>query len=302
VRIKITFIFFSIILACSLICSNSLLYAGKQEDIEKAVKALDTINKDDKNEAMQELVGYGKDAVAPLLAVAKDKSNIASWRSKCINALGEIKDTKVSGDIIAIIIDEENPGRVRKEAIRAIGKMSDKSAVPHLLKLLGSEDEGYRFYSLEALGKLGDENIGYHISEILSTDPNARVRVEAIRTLDVLNARSESSAVMGALSDSDPFLRAYAVQLSGLWNIKNTLAKIIQMLKYDNDDIVKISCAQSLALYEDMSAVPDLINTLVAVNTDLRISAADSLKKISGKDFGFKREEWQKWYDEARTR
>lgn len=300
---RMMLVIFSIMLTGSLfLSSSSLLYADKKEEIEKAVKALNTMSKEGKSKAMEDLVEYGSDAIEPLLAAAKDRSNISSWRSKCVHVLGEIKDTSSSEDIISIIIDEKDASRVRKEAIRAIGKIGDKSAVVHLIKLLEDENEGIRFYTVEALGRLADSSIGYRISGILLSDPNERVRIEAMRTLEALDATSESSAVMSALADSEPFLRAYAAQLCGIWKINKALPKIIQMLKYENEDIVKLSCVQVLGLYKDISAVPVLMSVLSTANTDLKIYAADSLKQISGKDFGYKREEWQKWYDEERLR
>lgn len=288
---------------CAFSCLAGLIsLEAAADEIEDAIKELDTIQQEEKSEVIKRLVSYGSDAVAPLLAVATDRSNIVSLRSKCIYTLGEIKDPSVVDDLILLASDEDAADRIRKESARALGKIGESSASAPLVKLLDEDDEGLRFYSLVAVGRLGDKAVAYRISEVLLNDPNEKVRAEAIRILDEWDATSESSAVMHALSDRDTYVRGYAVQLCGIWKVKNALPKVIQMLQYENDIIVKVSAAQSLGAYGGISVVPALIDALDDMSTDVRISAADALELISGKELGYSRSEWQKWYDEVKPR
>jgi HEAT repeat protein len=269
-----------------------------RQDIDDAINNLGSGRMDLKRTAIKELVGLGSDAVGPLLETIKDsesKSNIL--RARCIYVLGEIGDNNAVPELISILKESDNK-KLRSETIKALGKIGDERASPFLLKMLKDEELSIRFYAVESLAKIGDPEVSYAISNILLTDPDKNIRLEAIRALDTLNARSESNTVISALSDNDKYVRAYAAGLAASWDIKKALLKIVNMLRFDEDDIVRISSAQALGVYKDRSAAAILIEALSDESTEVRIEASRALAEISGENYGFDDEKWNKWFEE----
>ena len=186
---------------------------------------------------------------------------------------------------------------MRYNAARALGNIGDKKAAPALIKLLGDNEWQVRFYTTEALGKIGDKSAAKPLANLLLTDSSAKVRLAAIEALDRLDSRTEYKAVLEAFSDKNPKIRSYAVELSASWKIKDALPTITNMLKNDRSNKVRASCAYALGIYANYAAVPALIGALDDDYMDVKIHAMESLKKMSGQNYGYDKQEWDHWFE-----
>jgi len=266
------------------------------QKVKKAITDLENKKGNIQREAKKDLISWGADSVEPLIAVVRDwEHEPADLRVACVDILGEIKDKRA----VPVIIDAANENRMtmKYSAARALGNIGDKRAAPVLIKLLNDKEWQVRLYATEALGKIGDISGARPLANLLLADPNDKVRLAAIEALDKLNARTEYKTVLEAFSDNDPQIRSYAVELSASWTVKEAMPAIMGMLKSDRSNTVRASCAHTLGIFANYSAVPALIDALSDDYKDVRIYALDSLKKMSNQNYGSDKEAWSHWFE-----
>jgi HEAT repeat protein len=267
-----------------------------QQKIEKAIADLENKKGTIQRQAKKDLIKWGEDAVEPLIAVVKDwKGRPAELRVMCVEILGEIKDKRAVPVIITTLTEDRLT--MRYNAARALGNIGDNKAVPDLVKALKDKEWEVRFYAAEALGKIGDVQAARPLANLVSKDPDPKVRLAAIKSLDQVQGKSEYRAVISALSDAEPEVRGYAAELLASWNLEEAQPKIIKMLKEDRSNVARSSCAHALGVYNNISAVPALIQALGDEYKDVRIYALDSLKKISGQNYGYDKQAWDHWFE-----
>lgn len=267
-----------------------------QQKIEKAIKNLENKKGSIKRQAKKDLIYWGEAAIEPLLAVVKDwKEQPADLRVECVDILGEIKNKKAVPVIISVL--DEKKMTMRYNAARALGKIGDERATPPLIKSLNDKEWEVRFYAAEALGNIGDDRAAKPLANVLLSDSNEKVRLAAIEALDKVDGREEYRAVISALSDTDPEVRGYAAELLASWDIRDSLPTIIRMLKEDRPNITRASCAHALGVYKDIAASLALIQALGDEYKDVRIYALESLKRISGQNYGYDKDKWNHWFE-----
>lgn len=300
---KVTLIVFLVVLLAAFLSTAGSVSAIEkkfdyrlQEKINKAIENLESKKGTIKRQAKKDLISWGETAVEPLLAVVKDwKQRPADLRVECVDILGEMKDRRAVPVIISVL--DEDRMTMRYNAARALGKIGDNRAVPNLIKLLKDKEWEVRFYAAEALGSIGDVQASKPLANLLLEDSNQKVRLTAIEALDKVGEKGEYRAVIKALSDSDPEIRGYAAELLAGWNISDSLPVIIRMLKEDRSNITRASCAHALGVDKDIGSVPALIMALEDDYKEVRIYALESLKGISGQNYGYDQEAWNHWFE-----
>jgi len=284
-----------------LLSADSALAIDKKFDhrlkqkVEKAIESLEDKKGNIQRAAKNDLIGWGADSVEPLIAIVRDwKNQPADLRVVCVDILGRIRDKRA----IPVIIDVLNEKKMtmRYNAARALGNIGVREAAPALIKLLGDNEWQVRFYAAEALGKIGDKSAAKPLANLLLIDSSEKVRFAAIEALDKIDGRTEYKAVLEAFSDKDPKIRCYAVELSSSWMLKEAVPAIINMLKNDRSNKVRASCAYTLGIYVNYAAFPALIKALSDDYKNVRIHALESLKKMSGQNYGDDKQEWNHWF------
>jgi HEAT repeat protein len=266
------------------------------EKISKAIADLEKKEGNVARQAKKDLISWGEASVESLLAVVKDwEKKSADLRVACVEILGEIKDKRAVPVIMSTL--EEKKMTMRYNAAKALGKIGDNRAVPALIKALNDSEWEVRFYTAEALGNIGDSSASKPLANVLLTDSHKDVRLAAIEALDKIAGKSEYRAVISALSDADPKVRGYAAELSASWELADAQPIIIRMLKDDRDNTVRASCAHSLGIYNNIAAVPALIQALGDGYKDVRIYALEALKKISGQNYNYDQNAWNHWFE-----
>ena len=268
----------------------------QRQKINKAIANLENMKGNESRESKKDLIKWGGDAVEPLIAVIKDwKGQPAELRVVCVDILGEIEDRRAVPVIIDVLTEKKMT--MRYNAARALGRIGDNRATPALIKLLNDKEWEVRFYTVEALGKIGDNRAAKPLANIMLSDSHTKVRLEAIKALDKVDGRSQSKAVVRALSDSDPEVRGYAAELCASWDIADALPAVTKMLRQDRANITRASCAHALGIYNNFAAIPALIQALGDDYKDVRIYARESLKEMTGQNFGYDKEAWSHWFE-----
>lgn len=137
--------------------------------------------------------------------------------------IGDMSDSRVQVLLGRALMDGENPGS-RLSAARAVSEANflgirpDQSLIMALLQVLSTESNaGIKLQALKALNSLHRsapvaEEVKQHLVEILLTDANSALRIEALKVL----TRSElvsiemRSVLEAARRDNNPFIRRQA--------------------------------------------------------------------------------------------
>ncbi len=136
---------------------------------------------------------------------------------------GDMSDSRVQALLGRALMDGENPGS-RLSAARAVSEANflgirpDQSLITALLQVLSTETNGgIKLQTLKALNSLHRsapvaEDVKQHLVDILLTDANSALRIEALKVL----TRSElvsiemQSVLEAARQDNNPFIRRQA--------------------------------------------------------------------------------------------
>lgn len=261
--------------------------------IDELIGMLADPNPKTKKLAYKEVLKIGKTAGPNLLNTAKDWKNASTdLRITCVDLMGEIKYQKSVVDLVSFL-NEKSP-RMRYVSATALGNIGDKSAVGPLIEtLLKDTDWEVRKFTAQALGKLKDKKATEPLSNVLLNDSSEYVRLECIKALDEIQDKSCTPSIIKALKDKAPFVRAYSAELLGNWQIKEATGDIQDLLDHDRAYTVRASSAYALGKLKDRTTLPSLVNALSDEYQEVRARALDSLRKITGRDFGEDKTAWQ---------
>jgi TIR domain/HEAT repeats len=101
-----------------------------------------------------ETLGKLKAKVAVTALIEALRDNQSSVRGPAAVALGQIGDKRAVAELIRSLYDEEY---VRERAAEALGELRDTRAIPELVKILNDRSASVRYYTVEALGKFGED-------------------------------------------------------------------------------------------------------------------------------------------------
>jgi HEAT repeat protein len=263
---------------------NSLIFLEKiinDPDIEIKEKVIEILSKNkeevdflidyaknwDHYLKLKLITGFGKnrikEAIPFLYECLKDKN----WeiRKYAVWAVGEIKDVDINF-LIPLVKDKSY--LVRKEVAEAFGKIKNPVAVSYLIELLDDSEWLVRSASVKALKEINDLRAVEPVINSLY-DKQIEVRIEAIKALA---------------------------------NFKDRRA-VIPLIMNLNDRyhlLIREFSSYALGEIKDKRAVYSLINLLNSQNFELRKVSLESLRKITGVDFGYDKKKWKEWAEKNR--
>lgn len=243
--------------------------------------------------AYKEILAIGRSCVPQLLEKAKDWKNAPTdQRVLCVELLGELKDQRPVSALISFL-SEKSP-RLRYSSAKALGDIGNKSAVSPLVDTLLKDDNWQvKKFTAEALGKLKDKKASEALSTALLNDGNEFVRGECARAIGAIGDKSCVPSLIKALKDKSPEARAPTAEVLGDFQVKEASQEIATMVEQDRSYEVRASCAYALGKIKDKTTLPALVNALSDEYQQVRVRALDSLRNITGKDFGEDKTAWQ---------
>ena len=281
--------------------------AGRDNDIQKLIAALEDPNRDKRAHAAIRLGEIGaKEAIPALIARLRDDD--FRVREDVARALGKLK---AAGAVLGLLetIRQSRPGpfgggqNLFVDALRQIGDL----AVPVLIDALSDEDPRMRLAIIDLLGEIGEADSASALVGTLR-DPEWRVRWRAADALGKLGDSSAVQDLLDMLTDSSKDVRVSAAWALGrighasavdglikllhdrewrvrwgaaeaLWEIgEPAVPQLIERLQ-DKDDYVRRAAMRALAQI-GAPAIEELITTLNDTNWDVRWSAASALHEI----------------------
>lgn len=208
-------------------------------------------------ESAAALGAIGAPAVPPLLEMTKTPDVVV--RRQVILALAHSRDPRAVDALFSALGDDD--ATVRSSAAEGLGNIPGKQAVPALIRALGDSSSTTRINAAEALGKTGDKRAVEPLLRLVKTDTYSRST--AIRSLGNLKDKRATKTLIPYLQDQDQQLRWAAVD--------------------------------ALGVIGDRTALPALARTLDDKDQTVKYAAWAALRKISGKDFGPERADWEAW-------
>ncbi|MBI2921661.1 MAG: HEAT repeat domain-containing protein [Planctomycetes bacterium] len=124
-------------------------------------------------------------------------------------------------------------------------------------------------------------------------------RAQAARSLGLIaTGAGQAPALIKALSDPSPIVRHDAAETLGIHKVAEASGALEQMLAGDARDPVvdpRRAAAKALGGIRNRASVGPLVAALSDRDPGVARLAADSLRAITGQDFGMDRQAWAKW-------
>jgi putative membrane-bound dehydrogenase-like protein len=188
-----------------------------------------------------------KDALPALGNILKNThfTNEALIR-RAINANLRTGTTEGLQNLVAYASAPNSPAKMRAEAIDALSTWAKPSVVDRvdgryrgafqrdaalvknnaasvLIQLLKDKDADVRTSAVKALGRLTIREAIIPLQQVFKADPQATVRVEALKALAVMPNENNGEIIKQALSDKDKTVRVVGIDLIGKMAIPNDL-------------------------------------------------------------------------------
>src|SRR2546430_1469799 len=235
--------------------------------------------------------GRGGDtaAVTPLLAALRDSS--AAVQAAAAFALGLLKDGRALAPLAALT--RTGDGAPQCEAVTALAKIGGDEgarAVANLLAVKSAPGAGtsavQRVALLEAW-RLGTRAPVAQLTDF-ARDPDPAARAHAIYSLARLGIARAVPALLGALADREPYVRAVA--LRGIRRALSDSAQIaepeviarIRPLLGDRDGHVRVNALRALASFRDSALVGLALPLVTDRDINVAVQAETTLGVLGG--------------------
>jgi len=249
--------------------------SGIPSDVRKEIEKLYSLSSVKRARAVKSLGEMGvraRPAIAFLIGMLADNSRIREeFKDKLAlpgdeagKALAKIGEPAVEPLILAL--EDEDPS-VQKRAAESLRGIGDRRAVEPFIAVLNKGESAARLEAAKGLGQFRDPRAIESLIQALKYD-HWDVRKEAVESL---------KKIEGGVGKAIEFL-SMALNEEEAWNIRENIT-------------------WALGEMEDKRAIETLITALKDEDRSVRKSAAWSLRKITGQNFGQNQAAWEKWYN-----
>jgi len=207
-----------------------------------------------------------------------------------------------------ILIKQAKIGDVstRSTAIAGLGYVTDKDTrsrvVPILVEALNDKDDYVVSAAAGSLGMIADESTPLDKFKVLVNHNNPNVRAAAVFVLGRILRPGRDNGffdiLVKALDDGYGEVRRNAVLALGAIGKKEAIKPIVDKVLKDKFAYVRESVAFVLGSFRDKLVNPHLIELLDDVDAQVVETAAESLVKINGVNFGRSYNKWRDWWNE----
>ncbi|MGD1047820.1 MAG: HEAT repeat domain-containing protein [Candidatus Krumholzibacteriaceae bacterium] len=208
-----------------------------------------------------------------------------AWKKRAFAAekLGLIGSAAALPALLTIIRDVKNEDEdVRGAALRALGRIRDERAIPFLIEALGYPDTWLPPRIGEILVSIGEPSIA-HLERELRHNHSEHVRMWAAEILGWLQATAAAAALIDALSDISPEVRAKAAGALGKIKEDRAVYRLLELLVSDPAPFVRVKASQALGIIGHPAVIDYLINTLKDPEWWVRVRAVEALEKLGEK-------------------
>lgn len=159
-----------------------------------------------------------------------------------------------------------------------------------------------RMTQLRDLGKAAasatpqqQEQVSASLAEEFRHEADPLLRIEMVRALAKYRTATADGVLRAALSDSDSDVRRAACAAWGQRGGKEATSALSETLGRDTDLDVRLAAARALGQTRDQAAVAALGLALDDTDPAVQVRAVDSLRQVTGKDFGGDVSAWRQY-------
>jgi HEAT repeat protein len=227
---------------------------------EEAAKSLDSLGWKPSSEAdtaswriAKQNSDHGMDAVEFLIADL-ESSNDNRIRRWAVKELVQCGDQRAVEGMIPLLQDED--GFIRQEAAKFFQRTPDPRAVEPLISALMDNDMWVRYAVAEALGKAKNPSAITPLAKVITTDPTAEARRQAVHALAEIGTAEAIDMVIQCLSGGSEAQFAAVQALKKIGDDRAVMA-LIQALEKGSGSELEI--ARALAEIGDPRAASPLV-------------------------------------------
>jgi hypothetical protein len=142
------------------------------------------------------------------------------------------------------------------------------------------------------------ERVGIELAERLREEQHSVLRAEIVRTLAVVQGETATEALRAATTDTDADVRVVACQAWGERGGDDAPQVLAQVLGSDTDTDVRMAATRELGRFKsNAQAMQALKLALDENNPAMQYRAVESLKNMTGKDYGTDMIAWKEYVD-----
>ncbi len=250
--------------AC-LACADKLLASG---DKAAALDLLDTVRKADVpvfvvEAAMQNaILARGEEGIA--LMVEQLKSDDARLRGVSLRAARLIPGEAVANALLSLL--GEVPAEQQAKLLTALADRGDASALPAVVKAVGSDAKELRLAAIEALVALGGaDNVNLLLEA--AADDDADISTAARQVLIAMPGAEVDAAVVAAVAGSQGKALALAIETAGERRIM-AASEALEKAAQSSDMQIQLAAVQALGKTVGVDRLPGLVDRLSKADTD----------------------------------
>jgi HEAT repeat protein len=140
--------------------------------------------------------------------------------------------------------------------------------------------------------------ISARLAEDIKREQEPSVRRHILRTLAAYRTPVSAAILKAALADADVEVRRVACECLGIQGGPQAVQELARVATADTDIDVRIAAVRALGQTRDQTALAPLAEALVDPDPAVQFRAQQSLRSVSGRDFG---NDVKAWREYART-
>jgi HEAT repeat protein len=223
-------------------------------------------------------------------------------RTQAVFVLGALGDPEAIPGLIAALTDAAPT--VKAPAIDALVQLNARQAFPKIAQLCGDPDPTVRSRAIAGLFSLAQKNemqreVAAVLSDVLDRT-KGEARAEILMAFGRTGKKEGAQSVVPHLSDDDAKVRAAAAVALGNMGATEAGDAIVNRLGVEQDKWPWIYMVGAAVKLKVTRAAEPLIRALTSTDNEMRLTALQALRSLSGENHGFDKAAWQAWWDRQR--